>query len=347
MTNSIEYDHTLAQAIVDTIREPLLVLDEHLRVIAGSRSFYGVFKVGPKETVGRLLYALGDGQWDIPALRAVLVRIGAEHSIVDGFEVESVFPGIGVRVMLLNARQVFYEHDKRVTILLAIEDITERRLVERQRDQLLVEKDLLLQEMQHRVANSLQIIASILLLKARSVTSDETRECLHDAHKRVLAVAAVQQHLQATIGDGTVELRSYLTQLCTSLASSMIGEGRQIAVDAQIGEGRASSNAAVSIGLIVTELMINALKHAFPADKAGSTITITYAAHGTDWTLTVADNGVGKTQPGVPDSKIGLGTSIVAALSEQLSARVQTISGIGGTAVSISHTDADTIPLAA
>jgi chemotaxis protein methyltransferase CheR len=92
---------TLAQAIVDTIREPLLVLDKNLRVLAGSRSFYSTFQVVPSITQGQLLYELGDGQWDIPALRVLLEKIVPEHGVMEDYEVEHQFPGIGKRTMLL------------------------------------------------------------------------------------------------------------------------------------------------------------------------------------------------------------------------------------------------------
>src|SRR6266496_4572932 len=100
------------------------------------------------------------------------------------------------RIMLLNARQVFDEKHPDLTLLLAIEDITQRRDAEHEKDELLRQKEMLLQEMQHRVANSLQIIASILLLKARTVQSEETRLHLRDAHERVMSLATVQQQLR-------------------------------------------------------------------------------------------------------------------------------------------------------
>src|SRR5438045_7287478 len=87
----------LAQAIVDTVREPLLVLDKDLRVVAASRSFYLTFQVGPVETQDRLVYDLGDGQWDIPALRVLLEKIVPEKAVLDGYEVEHEFPTIGRR----------------------------------------------------------------------------------------------------------------------------------------------------------------------------------------------------------------------------------------------------------
>jgi hypothetical protein len=122
---------TLAQAIMDTVREPLIVLDKDLGVLAASRSFYLTFKVAKADTIGRPLYALGDGQWDIPKLRLLLESIVPEHGVMDDYEVEHDFPGIGCRTMLLNARKVFYEGNSHTTMLLGIGDITARRALER------------------------------------------------------------------------------------------------------------------------------------------------------------------------------------------------------------------------
>src|SRR4029078_10755195 len=181
---AIARGHDLAGAIVDAVREPLLVLDPDLRVIAASRSFYRTFAVTPRKTEGKLVFELGDGQWNIPGLRALLKDIIPKRRTVEAYEVEHEFPSIGRRVMLLNARRVFDEDGSASAILLAIEDVTRRREAEREKDELLQQKEILLQEMQHRVANSLQIIASILLLKARTVQSEETRLHLQDAHQR-------------------------------------------------------------------------------------------------------------------------------------------------------------------
>src|ERR1700687_5133535 len=108
----------LAHAIVDTVREPLIVLDQDLRVIAASRSFYSKFKVNRDDTQGKLLYDLGDGQWDIPKLRLLLEKIVPERGVMEDYEVEHDFPGIGRRTMCLNARKVFYEGDSHTTLLL-------------------------------------------------------------------------------------------------------------------------------------------------------------------------------------------------------------------------------------
>jgi two-component sensor histidine kinase len=340
---------TLAQAIVDTVREPLLVLDKDLRVLAASRSFYLTFKVAPTDTQGRLLYALGDGQWDIPRLRLLLEKIVPEQGVMDDYEVEHQFPGIGRRTMLLNAREVFYEGNSHTTLLLGIEDVTERRALEREKDELLRqkdaflrEKDMLLEELQHRVANSLQIIAAIILLKSRSVESEETRLHLQDAHNRVLSVAAVQQHLHVSGAAGPIDMAPYLSKLCESLTTSMIGDGRPIVLEVNSEGCSVTSREAVSLGLIVTELVLNALKHAFHDDTinhriAVSYIAVSYDVAGTNWKLSVADNGTGRPSGVFAQAKTGLGTSIVKALAQQLDARVEVLSGPQGTTVSVTH----------
>jgi chemotaxis protein methyltransferase CheR len=335
---------TLAQAIVNTIPDPFIVLDHQFRVLAASVSFYQTFQVNLEQTRGRLLYSLGDGQWDIPALRLLLETIIPERTAMDGFEVEHDFPDLGRRTMILNARQVIYEDSPNTTILLAFKDITASKAIEREKEELLKQteellrqKEFLLQEMQHRVANSLQMIASILLLKARAVSSEETRQHLKDAHKRVMSVAEVQRHLHASEGIDQIDVGSYLSKLCSSLGSSMVGEGQAIDIKVMAEEGRIGSDKAVSLGLIVTELVINAVKYAFPVSKADAQILVTYEVDDTDWKLIVSDNGVGKTASIADGDATGLGTAIVQALVKQLNAVIEDQSHMAGTKISITR----------
>ncbi len=120
-----------AENIIDTVREPLLAIDKDLRVMKASRSFYEVFQVSPEETIGQLIYDLGNGQWDILKLRELLETILPEKTTFDNYEVEHDFSAIGKRVMLLNARQIERAFGKEKIILLAFEDITERKQKEK------------------------------------------------------------------------------------------------------------------------------------------------------------------------------------------------------------------------
>lgn len=342
--DKLENANILAHAIVNTIPEPFLVLDANLRVLVASRSFYATFKVDPDQTERRLLYALGDGQWDIPALRTMLETIIPDRVAMDGFEVEHDFPGIGRRVMMLNARKVIYQDSQDITILLAFQDISARRAIELEKEvileqsqELLRQRAILFEEMRHRVANSLQIIASILTLKARSVSSEETRAQLQDAHTRVMSVAIVQQHLHETPGIDQVEVKTYLEKLCAGLASSMVSDLQPVTITVLAEDGMIESAKAISLGLIVTELVINAIKYAFPKTKSDARILVTYEVDGADWNLIVSDNGVGKDDKQTAGPSSGLGTTIVQALAQQLGAKLDVQSKSGGLTVLVTH----------
>src|SRR5438128_7671433 len=120
---------TYAQNIVDTVREPLLILDTTLRVRSGNRAFYQTFQVSLEETENRLIYELGNGQWDIPDLRTLLEDIVPKSSVFNDFELEHTFPVIGRRVMLLNARKLQAGHHGELLVL-AMEDVTARKRAE-------------------------------------------------------------------------------------------------------------------------------------------------------------------------------------------------------------------------
>ncbi|THD63705.1 sensor histidine kinase, partial [Phenylobacterium sp.] len=132
-----------------------------------------------------------------------------------------------------------------------------------------------------------------------------------------------------------VELRPYFKQLCQSLGASMIHDPEQLSLDVTADESVVKPNVSVSLGLIVTELVINALKHAFPDGRTGK-IVVDYHARGPNWSLSVTDNGVGMPQDPA-DARPGLGTSIVEALARQLDAVVQVAAAHPGTAVTVAR----------
>ena len=125
--NSVDDNSQFAENIINTVREPLIVLDQDLKVVTASRSFYNFFKVNIDETIGKHIYDLGNHQWNIPKLRELLETILPEKTTFDNYEVEHEFSTIGKRIMLLNARQIERAFGKEKIILLTIEDITERK----------------------------------------------------------------------------------------------------------------------------------------------------------------------------------------------------------------------------
>ena len=351
----IENARSLAQVIVDTVREPLLVLDADLNILFASLSFHDLFQTEPEGVRGQPLYALEDGAWDIAALRGLVERCKPEQGIREDLEISQAFPRIGNRTLKVYARKVQFDADDRMIVLLGFDDRTLQRAIETEKaelqtrsNELVLQKQMLLEEMEHRILNSLQIIASILMLKARAVSSEETRRHLQDAHRRVMSVAAVQRYLHSTGRADFIEIQPYLSNLCHSLAESMIGDAGPAKLIVIADTGALISADAVSLGLIVTELVINALKYAFPVMRTEAEVVVRYEVSGTNWKLSVSDNGVGRTENDGAPKKGGLGTSLVNALAHQLDAKVEISSSGAGMTASITHATVTSLaPLAA
>jgi two-component sensor histidine kinase len=325
---------SLVLAVIVSSETPLVLLDGSLTIIAASLSFCRAFEINQAQVSGKRISTLGKGEWDTPQLVALLEATAYGLAEVKAYEFHLASDGQKPRVLILNAHRLDYDDKEQTRVLLAVADVTDARANDKLKDELLREKVVLLQEVQHRVANSLQIIASILMQSARRVQSDETRGHLRDAHGRLMSIAAVQRQL-ATSTRGEVELRPYFTQLCNSLGASMIYDQKLLSIEVVVDDSTINAELSMSLGLIVTELVINALKHAFPGQRGGI-IIVTYKADGQNWTLSVTDNGVGMPTDSAP-AKPGLGTNIVEALAKRLDAEVQVTSANPGTSIKIVH----------
>jgi len=326
---------SLSMAIVVSSPGPLLLLDGDLTVIAASTSFSAAFDIDVASTPGNLLFRLGDGEWDTPQLRSLLEATASGAAKIEAYEMDLMRPGQGTRNLIIHAQRLVYQDAENPRLLIAVTDVTDALADAKEKEDALRRNLILLQEVRHRVANSLQIIASVLLQNARKTASDETRGHLKDAHQRVMSVAELERQLAGS-GEPHVELRAYFSSLCTSIAASMIADRKQISLVVEGAPGVVDARVSMSLGLIVTELVINALKHAFPDHRRG-VISVAFEVHGPNWVLSVADDGVGMpTDPA--QMRTGLGTSIVEALARQLAATVEITAASPGTRVTINHT---------
>jgi chemotaxis protein methyltransferase CheR len=324
LLRQFEEARAFAQAIIDTVREPFLVLDQDLRVLAASRSFYQTFKVSSDDTQGRLLYALGDGQWDIPKLHLLLEKIIPEKGVMENYEVEHEFPDIGQRTMCLNARKVFYEGGSHTTILLGIEDITAQRVLEREKDELLRQKDVLLEqkvmlarEFDHRLLNSMQLISSLLSMQSRTTKNPEAAAQLSIAGNRVASLGRVHRRLHVLDHLETVEFKQYVSRLCEDLSGmlhhenakrSIVVEGEDIEIPTVLG---------IPLGFIVNELVTNSAKYA----KGEVAVRLHSAPEG--HSLSVIDDGPGLREGFSPSGHKGLGMKIIQTLVKQIGGELQ------------------------
>ena len=331
---NVEAASTLA--VIEASNEPLLFMTSDLGVIAASSSFSSVFDIDLATVVGRPLSEIGGGEWAAPRIVSLLNATASSGARINRYELDLVRRDKPTRHLVLTARKLD-DGDDRTRLLLSVTDVTEIRAQAKLKDDLVRDKQLLLQEVQHRVANSLQIIASVLMQSARRVQSEEARGHLNDAHNRVVSIATAQRHLSVSHSEH-VALLPYLTQLCDSLGASMIRDPKQLSIAVDVDSSVVTADVSMSIGLIVTELVINALKHAYPHDRHGR-IIVGYHATGPNWTLMVSDDGVGM-PTGAAKAKPGLGTGIVEALAKQLQGALTVRNADPGTAISLVHDDA-------
>jgi two-component sensor histidine kinase len=344
--NALLVESASTLAVIASSYQPLLFLTGDLAVVAASSSFCRDFEIEPASVPGRPLSQLGTGEWAMPKLNSLLRTTALANVAVDAYEIDLIRKDHKPRSLLINAHKLDDGDMERIRLLVAVTDVTLARAEARQKDDLLREKAVLMQEVQHRVANSLQIIASLLMQSARNVQSEEARLHLHDAHHRVMSIAAVQRHL-AVSDPGEVALRPYFAHLCESLGASMIFDPKRLSIVTAVDDSVVQANASVSLGLIITELVINALKHAFTNDRPGK-ISINFRSEGPNWTLSVSDDGVG--MPIGPDlPKPGLGTGIVEALAKNLRSEIRVAGAKAGTCITLIHDEAagNNLPAAA
>lgn len=257
-----ERSRRLAQNIVDSIRDPLVILEGDMTVVTASRAFLRMFDVTLDAVEGRPLQALAQGQWQVGRLQDLLARVVPDETAFDGYEVEDEFPGLGRRIFRLNARKVFRPGNHVTRLLVVFEDVTEARLLERHRD-------LLGAELAHRIKNSLTVITFFVSFELRRAAEP----CLagyRAMQARIGAVAQLYDVISRSATLGPVPVEPYLQGIAGSLRSSLLGEASRIRVDVEAEPLSIGADHAVSFGLIVNELATNAVKYAFPSGADAS-----------------------------------------------------------------------------
>ncbi len=311
-----------AESIIETIWEPLVVLDDQLRVKTANRSFYNTFRVAPEETKGSSIFDLGRGQWDIPKLRTMLESLIPQNGRFQDFEVENEFPRIGRRTMLLNARVIFWEKTRTQMVLLAMQDITERKQVEVDRIKAsLREKEVLLKEVHHRVKNNLQIISSLLRLQSETQKNQSPRDVFKESQNRIRSMALIHEKLYHSQDLSKIDFSEYVRNLASNLFLSYDVDMQRIKLEVNVDEVSWDVGTAIPCGLIINELISNALKHAFPENRPGQ-IRIELRKEQEKFLLIVADNGVGFPKDMDFHQSKSLGVQLVNMLTEQLNGTI-------------------------
>ncbi len=331
----IEKARQFAESIIETIHEPLIVLDDRLRVISANRAFYEAFAETPEHTEGQLIFNLGNKQWDIPELRDLLKKILPQNTSLRNFEINFKFADLGERIVLLNAHRIYQQKEKTEMILLAVKDITEQKMREKEISRSLKEKSVLLSEIHHRVKNNLNLVVSLLNLQARQIqTTEEAIEAFQKSKDRIYTMALVHEKLYQSQEFSSINMKTYFEDLLSQLKKIYDINGR-INIRYFGEDIYLNINQAIPCALILNELISNAIKHAFPDELSGQ-ITI-YLKIRPDNTIVIIcqDTGVGLPETVDIDQAATLGLQLVKILTDQLDGRL-TIKRSHGTEFEIS-----------
>src|SRR5476651_2718409 len=273
----------LTQSIVDTIRDPLVVLENDMTIVTASKAFLTIFGITEAETQGRRVADLGQRQWDVPALRHLMDKVVPENKPIESFEIEDDFPGLGRRVFNLNARKINRPGNHTHRMLLVFEDITDRK--QRERDALM-----LTNEISHRIKNNLQIVVGLIAFEARSTPAPYVQG-YKAMQARIGAIAQLYDLISQSSRGRTVAVDAYLKEIAKTMSASLLGNTSGIKIEVEGEPVEIDPDRAVPFGLLVNELTTNAIKHAFPGGRG--LVKLCVERKGDQIELVVSDNGVG------------------------------------------------------
>lgn len=286
-------EHVQAQGIVDTLNEPLLVVDQAGCVLSANRVFYETFRVGRDETVGKNLFALGDGQWNIAELRQLIGNIIPRSAAILGYEVTTDFPTIGRRTILVSARRLVHPDNNSNSIFVLFEDVTDRRVHETQ-------NEILFAETRHRMKNLLGIVRSL----ARQTEVDgRSAQDYRDAFLGRLQALAEAEDL-TLLSDAPAELRALLQR-----AVKPAGADRcRIAPAPAVALNRRQ---VVPMSLILHELVTNALKYG-ALSRSDGVVTIAWSLEERDGKNVLQIDWREENGPAVtPPARTGYGSKLI------------------------------------
>src|SRR5471030_3231952 len=316
----------LTQCIVDTIRDPLVVLENDMTIVTASKAFLTMFGITQAEAYGRRVSELGQHQWDVPALRNLLDRVLPENKPIESFEIEDDFPGLGRRVFNLNARKISQPGNHSHRMLLVFEDVTDRK--QRERDALT-----LANEISHRIKNNLQVIVGLIAYEAKW-TAAPCVQGYKSMQTRIGAIAQLYDLISQSSRGPTIAVDAYLREIAKTMSASLLGNTTGIEIEVRAEALDMDPDLAVPFGLLVNELATNSIKHAFP-DGTGQ-IVLSVERVGDHIELAVADDGVGMSEKDPAKTAEKRGSDYVAIFVRQLGGSVvPSIAKEAGTTVRI------------
>jgi two-component system, chemotaxis family, CheB/CheR fusion protein len=320
--------------IVETVREPLIVLDSDLMIVSANRSFYNSFRVTPDETIGHLIYDLGNRQWDIPRLRTLLEEILPKNNKFDDYEVEHIFSKIGHKIMLLNARRITHKEIGSQMILLAIEDITKFRKLERERKNIL---SMFAHDMKNPALISEGFLSRLISGKTGALT-EEQQDYLEIIHSELNKLSQLISDFLQFSRFEAIEYKpvpapfNIEEEIRKNIEAEKVeAEKKEIIIGLEHPDTITTLvNADVAmVNRVIRNLLVNAIKYT----DTGGTVTIKISDRGNEILVSVKDTGIGISEENLPyifdtfyragkSKGSGLGLSIAKTIIEGHGGRI-------------------------
>jgi len=291
-----------AESIIDTVREPFVILDTDLKVLSANRSFYSTFEVTPDETVGNLIYDIGDRQWDIPSLRTLLEDILPKNTQFINYEVSHKFQTIGQKIMLLNGRQIYQEVIGTPIILLAIEDITEHKRAEEKLKQTLEELERSNKDLEqfayaasHDLQEPLRTVSNFSQLLAKRYKGELDAKADQFIGFIVDGATRMQEMIDNLLTYSRVSTRAKLFEPtdCETLFDQALANVKMAIEESGAVVTHKSLPTVMADASQLVQLFQNLLSNAIKFRKEKPRITVSAVQRGNEWLFSVEDNGIG------------------------------------------------------
>lgn len=301
-----------AESIIDSVKHPLLVLDEERKVVSANLSFYDLFTLTPGAVLGQPFLKIAHGMFNCEEMKTLLApRLGSDPRQVD---IDKTFPFVGRKYLKAAVQGLQYNIKHLRFAFLTIEDVTEQKIAEERLRKALQDKSALVKEVHHRVKNNLQILSSLLALQSSGLEDPNQRKILEDSRARVLAMAAVHESLSYNGSVEKVTLREPIQRLIAGI-DSIYDDG--VTCDIDICDTAIGIDQATLLCLVLNEIVTNAHKHAFRGMEGGKRlISINACLEEGNLVIKASDNGMGLGGATVESWSNTLGFTLVRNLVE-------------------------------
>lgn len=301
-----------AESIIDSVKHPLVVLDEERKVVSANIAFYDLFTLTPGSVLGQPFLKLSDGFFSFEEMKTLLAsRLGNEPRVVD---IDRTFPFVGRKFLKAAVQGLQYNIKHLRFAFLTIEDVTEQKIAEERLRKALEDKSVLVKEVHHRVKNNLQILSSLLALQSTGIDDEEKRKVLEDGRARVLAISAVHESLSADGSAERVPLRGPIERLVANLDEIYDDDVR---CELDVCEAEVGLDQATLLCLVLNEIVTNAHKHAFlDIARDEKRVSVYASVEGGELVVRVADNGRGMAAAEADGWSSTLGFTLIRNLVE-------------------------------